>query len=430
MCHVCARGELGLAERIKLTKRAIDALKGTGKRYAVSDTEVPGFCVRVSATGGKSYGFRYRAGGGRNGRSRWFTIGPHGKITADQARDIAKGVAADVAQGRDPAGDREAARNAPSMNEFLGRYHSEHVCQKNKPRTQAEVARQIDVYVRPALGKLKVVDVTRADIAKLHSAMSDTPYGANRVLALLSKAFGLAEDWGLRPGNTNPCHRIQRYNEEGRERFLSNKEFAALGDILAKAEVGPLEVEGRRLPVRINPQAITALRLLIFTGARVGEILALRWESINWEAQRAELTDSKTGKKHLSLPPAALELLRGLEIPESGQGYVVRGGNGSDPAVPLVNIKDPWNNIRKAACLEDVRLHDLRHSFASVAASGGMSLVLIGSLLGHKNVATTARYAHLSDDPKKAAADQISGHIKAAMSGSLGGAEVVQLRKK
>jgi len=226
---VCQKGAV-LTDRIKLTKRAIDALKATGKRYAVSDTEIPGFCVRVSATGGKSYGFRYRAGGGRDGRSRWFTIGTHGKITADQARDTAKGIAVEVAQGGDPARDRKSARTAPTMNEFLDRYLKDHVLQNNKLSTQIEVKRQIDANVRPTLGKLKVIDVARADIAKLHSSMSERPYAANRTLALLSMAFGLAEVWGVRTDNTNPCRRVPRFKEESRERFLSDREFATLGE--------------------------------------------------------------------------------------------------------------------------------------------------------------------------------------------------------
>jgi integrase len=419
-----------MTDQIKLTKRAIDALKPTGKRYSVSDTEIAGFCVRVSTAGGKAYGLRYRVGGGRDGRSRWYTIGSHGKITPDQARDIAKGLAVAIAQGGDPAGERNQARNAPNVSEFLDRYIADHVRQNNKTRTQAEVIRQIDANIRPTLGKLKVSDVVRADIAKLHSSMASTPYAANRTLALLSKAFGLAEVWGLRPDNTNPCRRVQRYKEQSRERFLSDKEFAALGEILAKADAGPIDVEGHKLPVKINPQAVLAIRLLIFTGARVSEILGLRWETINWQAQRAELPDSKTGKKHLPLPPAALEVLRGLDMPENGQGYVVRGGKGTSAEVPLVNVKDSWLRLRKAAGLDDVRLHDLRHSFASVAASGGMSLVLIGSMLGHKNTATTARYAHLADDPLKAAAEKVSERIKGFLSGEEGGAEVVKLHKK
>lgn len=396
---------------VKITKRAIDAVKPTGKRFTVMDTEVKGFCVRVSASGAKSYGFRYRVGGGRAGRERWMTIGAHGKVTADQAREIARRWAADAASGGDPAKERDQNRSAPTVNEFLDRYLSDHVRKHNKPKTQAEVQRQINVGIRPALGRIKVREVERSDIAKLHASMSETPYAANRALALLSKAFELAELWGLRADNTNPCRKVPRYQEKPRERFLSVSEFAKLGEALARAETDLLEVDGRKRPVRVNPQAILAIRLLLFTGARVSEVLALRWEWINWEAHRAELPDSKTGAKHLVLPPPALEVLREVDRPDDELGFVVRGGNGKSAKVPLVNIKDPWGIIRRVAGLDDVRIHDLRHSYASVAASGGMSLPLIGGLLGHSNTATTARYAHLADDPKQAAAAKISGQI-------------------
>lgn len=416
---------------MKISKRTVDALKPTGKRFTVMDADLKGFCVRVSASGVKSYGFRYRVGGGRAGRDRWLTIGAHGKVTADQAREIAKSWAADVAKGGDPAKDRDETRTAPTMSEFLDRYLEDHVRKHNKPRTQAEVERQVEAVVRPALGKIKVREVERSDIAKLHAGMSSTPYAANRALALLSKAFELAEVWGYRPDSSNPCRNVTRYAERRRERFLSGSEFAALGRVLAQAEAGPLALGGRKRSVRVNPQAVLAIRLLIFTGARISEVLALRWEWINWDAQRAELPDSKTGAKHLVLPAPALEILRGLDRPTDGKGFVVRGGRrGDDPSVPLVNVKGPWAAIREAADLDGVRLHDLRHSFASVAASGGMSLPVIGSLLGHRNTATTARYAHLADDPRQAAAAKIAGEIEAAMEGGKSGAEVIDLRKK
>lgn len=415
---------------IKITKRAVDAIKPSGKRFTVMDVDLKGFCLRVSPSGGKSYGFRYRVGGGRAGRARWLTIGAHGALTPDQAREIARIWASKVAIGGDPAADRDIQRNAPTMNELLDRYLAEHVDSKNKPRTAQGIRQQIKANIRPALGRFKAADIKRADIARFHSGMSHAPYAANRALALLSKAFGLAEVWGLRPDNSNPCHRVQRFKERSRERFLSEQEFATLGNVLAHAETGPIKIEGRVRPVRVNPQAIFAIRLLIFTGARVSEILGLRWEWINWDAQRAELPDSKTGRKHVHLPPAALEVLRGLTQPEDGKGFVIRGGNGDDPERWLVNIKDPWALIRKAAEIEDVRLHDLRHSFASAAVASGMSLPIIGALLGHRDVKTTSKYAHLSDDPLRDAAAQVSGKISNAMKGGNGGADVVPLHRK
>lgn len=419
-----------MTERLKITKRGVDNLKATGKRYVAWDTDIAGFGLRVSPTGGKAYVFRYRVSGGRSGRERWLTVGKHGAITPDQAREIVRDYAATVAGGGDPAADRETKRSAPTVSEMLDRYFAEHVEHKNKPSTAANIRNQIKGTIRPAMGKLKVSDVTRADISKLHSSMVATPYAANRALALLSKAFGLAEVWGFRPDNSNPCVRVQRYAEKARERFLSEREFAALSAVLTKAERGPLMIEGIKRRVKINPQAITAIRLLIFTGARVSEILGLRWEWINWDLQRAELPDSKTGAKHLYLPPAALEVLHSLEQPETATGFVIRGGAGFDPEIALVNLKDPWGFIRKAAGLDGVRLHDLRHSFASAAVVGGMSLPMIGALLGHKDVKTTARYAHLSDDPLRDAAAQISGKISSAMKGEKATATVVPIRKK
>lgn len=426
---VCQKGFM-MGNSIKITKRTVDALKPTGKRFTLMDAQLKGFCVRVSAAGTKVYGYRYRVGGGRSGRGRWLSIGSHGTITPDQARNIAQGWASEVAAGGDPASDRDAKRIAPTVSELLDRYLSDHVDRKNKASTAKNARNQVSRYIRPMLGNLKVADVTRADISKFHSSLASTPYAANRALALLSKAFGLSEVWGLRPDHTNPCTRVERFEEKPRERFLSDQEFATLGEVLAQAETSPLHVHGRSRPIAINPQAISAIRLLIFTGARVSEILGLRWEWINFDSQLAELPDSKTGKKQLYLPPAAFEILRDLNCPPNGMGFVIRGGAGDNPEVPLVNIKDPWAYIRNAADLEGVRLHDLRHSFASTAVAGGMSLPMIGALLGHADVKTTARYAHLSDDPLRDAAAQIGGKISDAMLGGKGGAEIVPIRKK
>jgi integrase len=428
MCSPKSKG-LDMSKNVKLTKRAVDAIKPAEARFVVWDTEISGFGLRVNPTGRKSYVFRYRASGGRSGRSREPVIGAHGQLTPDQAREIARSWAALVAAGGDPAADRERLRHAPTVSDLLDRFITDHAERNNKPSTVRNVRQTIDNHLRPALGRIKVRDVTRADISKFHGSLRPTPYQANRALALLSKAFSLAEVWGLRPDGSNPCMRVQRFEEKARERFLSETEFAALGEVLAKAERGELVAEGKPLPV--NLQAVLAIRLLIFTGARVGEILGLRWEFINWENNTAELPDSKTGKKTIHLPPAALELLNGLQRPASGKGYVVRGGRGAgDASQPLVNIKKPWGVIRSAAGLDGVRLHDLRHSFASAAIAGGMSLPMIGALLGHRDVKTTARYAHLADDPIKAAAAQVGNRIAGAMKGETTVANVVPMRRK
>lgn len=422
-----------MPDRLKIGKRTVDALKATGARYVAWDTELPGFGVRVGPSGGKSYVLKYRVGGGRTGRVRWGVVGQHGSLTPDQAREIAQRWAVEVAAGGDPAGDKLDKRRAPTVAELLGQYLERHVRMRNKPSTVAYVTDLVRrVIGKDALVKLKVSDATSADVARFHARLANTPTTANRALAALSKAFALAETWGYRERHTNPCGEVGRYREQARERFLSPGEFAALGDVLGKAERGNLLIrEGNQeRTVHISVWAAAAIRLLIFTGARRGEILGLRWEWIDWQAGRANLPDSKNGRKPIMLPPAALEVLRGLDMPPDGKGYVIRGGNYSEPNVPLVNLKDPWGAIRQAAGLADVRIHDLRHSFASVMAAGGASLLMIGALLGHRDVKTTARYAHLATDPLRAAADQVGSVLALRLSGEATDANVVSLRPK
>lgn len=422
-----------MAESIKIMKRTVDALKASAERYVAWDSDLPGFGVRVSTTGSKTYILKYRVGGGRAGRVRWGVIGQHGALTPDQAREIAQRWAAEVAAGGDPAGEKIDKRKAPTVAELLGQYLESHVRVRNKPSTVAYVTDLVErVILADPLAKLKVLDVAEADIARLHARLSRTPTTANRARAALSKAFALAETWGYRERNTNPCGQVERYRENPRERFLSPAEFAALGEALAAADRGELHLTegGKTKAVRVSKWAVAAIRLLILTGARRGEILGLRWEWIDWQAGRANLPDSKTGRKPLMLPPAALAVLEGLDRPESGKGFVIRGGDYSNPEVPLVNLKDPWGIIRAAAGLPDVRPHDLRHSFASVMVAGGASLPVIGALLGHRDVKTTARYAHLSTDPLRAAADQVGGVLASHLKGPNGGADVVPLQRK
>jgi integrase len=402
----------------KLTKTIVDAAKPDGRDRFIWDDEIKGFGLRVTKAGSKSYVFQYRVGGGRKGTLRRPRIGAHGSLTPAEARGIAKAWALQVAEGGDPGGDRTAYRNAPRMTDAFIRYQSEHADVHKKASSAKEDKRLIGLFLKPEFGTRKVAEVSREQVSAFHRRMNDRPYQANRLLALLSKVFNLCEVWSWRPDGSNPCRHVKKFKEEKRERFLSPAELGRLGEVLAKAERFELQdSDGDRLWV--NPSAIIAIRLIILTGARRGEILGLKWSHIDWDRSRALLADSKTGRRDLYLPAPALKLLADLR-PEKEAVFVVPGGHSMQERKaaerPLTNLKDPWRTITAAAGLKGVRIHDLRHSFASVGASSGMGLPIIGKLLGHRESATTARYAHLADDPVRAAADTIGGRVHDAMS--------------
>jgi integrase len=404
-----------VAVRGKITIGSVKALVAAGGKEAVlRDTALGGFEVRARAGGAKVYAVRYRFGSGRTAPMRRVTIGKHGSPwTPESARSEAKRLLALAAHGRDPAGAKAAAKNAPTVGELAERFLTEHVETKRKERTADEYRRLLDKVILPALGKRKVADVTRQEVTKLHHAHRATPYQANRILAVLGKMFNLTERWGVRPDGSNPCRHIEKFAERRRERMLSPEELARLGDALAGYHG--------------SPYAIGAVRLLIFTGARLSEVLGLQWQWIDFERGEARLPEAKTGAKTLHLPPPALTVL--AELPRiEGNPYVIAGGVAG---AALVNLEKPWRAIRKAAGFEDLRLHDLRHAFASVAASSGMGLPIIGKMLGHTQAQTTQRYAHLAGDPVKAAAAIVAGKIAAAMARGKGDeaiSSVVRLR--
>ena len=394
--------------RAKITKRAVDELAKAGAGV-LWDGELKGFGARCRGDG-VSYLLRYRLGSGRGAPIRTVTIGRHGSPwTPETARAEARRILAAVATGGDPAGDRQAALEAPTVADAVQRFLAEHAEAKRKPSTAREYRRLLEAHVLPTLGKRPVGEVTRAEIARLHHAGRAAPYQANRVLATCSKLFSLAELWGWRPDGSNPCKRIERYREAKREAMLSTDELARLGAALEAATC--------------SPYAVAAIRLLMFTGARLGEILALQWQQIDFERGEARLADSKTGAKTLQLAPAALAVLAALPRLEGNPFVIVGQRRGAG----LVNLSKPWRAIREAAGLPTLRIHDLRHAFATIGAGCGMGLPIIGRLLGHTQAATTQRYAHVQSDPAKAAAGAIAGQIEAAMRGASG--EVVTLRR-
>jgi integrase len=377
----------------RLTKRLVDSLKPGDLAW---DGVVKGFGARGLKSGAIVYVLKYRSGS----RQRWLTIGRHASPwTADSARAEAIALMGDIVRGKDPSLERQNRRVEATCQSLAQRYLAEHAQAKKKPHSVAEDTRMLERQILPKLGTLRIADVTTADISRLHHSLAAHPYSANRCLALLSKIFNLAERWGLRPSGSNPCRHIERFPEKSRERFLSAEEVRKLGDALSAADQ----------EARMSPYLTGLFRLLLLTGARLGEWLTAQWHYVDWQQGALRLPDSKTGAKWIMLSDPALQILR--ELPHlEGNPYVLPGVKAGSH---LVNVQKAWQRLRASACIPDVRIHDLRHSFASVAASKGDSLVAIGKLLGHKNQQTTARYAHLATAPLRGSVNRIAEDFSA-----------------
>lgn len=381
----------------KLTKRTVDQLAPGPVEMVHWDDELRGFGVRVWPSGRKVYVVMSRV----KGRLRRITIGPHGPVTAEQARIRAHEIISEAKAGRDPAKELDQARIAPTVKALGDRFLKEHVAIHCKPSTQAEYKRSVELFINPKIGTRKVTDIERRDIAELHQSLSHIPYQANRTFGVLSKMFNCAEVWGLRPDGSNPCLHVKKYVEQKRERFLSPDEFAALGKALRDTEQDQSETQS----------AVDAIRLLMLTGCRLGEIMTLKWEHVDLKAQELRLPESKTGAKIVHLGKSAVKVLKGIKKIDENP-YVVTGRKEKSH---LTDLQHPWRRIRAKAGLDDVRIHDLRHSYASGALALGEGLPMIGKLLGHTQVQTTARYAHLANNPVKSAADRVSETIEKAM---------------
>jgi len=382
----------------KLTKRSVEALRVQATNYIAFDAELPGFGVRIMPSGKRFFLVQYR----RHGRTRRVMLGQFGPLTAEVARRRALMLLAQARSGgSDPAAERDALRQSLTVEQLGARFLKEHVAVRCKPTTQSEYRRSVELFVDPFLGKQRIRSVTTADVAELHGSLSYIPYQANRTLGVLSKMMSLAEIWGLRDRHSNPCEDIQRYPEHKRERFLSLKEVKALGRALDAAESDGSE----------GKYACTAFRLLLLTGCRLSEIQRLRWEHVYLDEGELRLPNSKTGAKTVHLGAAAIALLRSLPRVEKNP-FVIAGKNSG---WYLTDLQRPWRRIRSVAVLNEVRIHDLRHTFASGGLAVGEGLSMIGKLLGHTQVQTTARYAHLAADPVKQAADKIAERLAGAL---------------
>tara|TARA_R110002049_G_scaffold4764_1_gene33766 strand:+ start:881 stop:2068 length:1188 start_codon:yes stop_codon:yes gene_type:complete len=375
----------------KLTKRSVEALESRASEYFVWDSEVAGFGVRVFPSGRKTYLVQYRVGR----RTKRITIAQHGVLTSDEARKQARKLLGEIAQGGDPSGDKKERSTAPTVASLIDRFITDYAAHHVKPSTARDYASIAARLIKPQLGLFHIADVTRADIVALHHSLRDTPYQANRMLSLVSKMFNLAEDWGLRAEGSNPVRRIKKFREEEKKRYLSEAEQARLGEVLGQALEDGTE----------TVHAVSAILLLLFTGCRLGEIRTLRWEWVT--ARHLELPDSKTGRRRIPLPRAAAELLENIPRRE-GNPHVIIGARGDGP---LNDLQKPWQRLRHAAGLDDVRIHDLRHTYASTAVMNGIDPFELKEIMGHRNLQTTLRYAHFADEKILQAADSIATRL-------------------
>lgn len=400
----------------RITKKLVDAAKPQEIEYFVWDDDLPGFGLRVYPSGKKTYVVQYR----QHRRTRRMAIGPHGVFTPDEARKEAKGILGEVARGGDPAEVKARAREDMTVSDLCDKYLADGCAHKKASTIETDKGR-IERHVKPLLGTLLVRNVTQHDVEKFMKSVASGITRADkktkkrgraivrggdgtarRTVSMLGGIFTFAsKSLLLRPDN--PVHGVKKSKDKKRSRFLSQAEFKQLGEALVRAE-----------NENVNPNAITAIKLLILTGCRKSEILTLKWKYVDFENKVLRLPDSKTNEKTVPVGKPALDILRDLGRVE-GNDYVLPGQTQDGP---YVGLQKEWERIRKWANIEDVRIHDLRRSFGSTAASNRESLIVIGKILGHADPKTTQIYAHLMDDPLQTAVEDTSNAIMVSMWGN------------
>jgi integrase len=424
---------------VKIGKRTVDAAKAEASAYRLWDSELKGFGLKVSPRGVKTYFVWYRVGEGRAAQRREFTLGRHGAMEPETARGEAMNALVAAREGKDPQAVRQKARGELNVSALCDQYLKEGVGTKKDSTLRADAAR-IKAHIKPILGRRPVSSVTTSDVARF---MRDVAAGktaaaikpsqaelrakgikgaalkeadrrrlkdpaarggkgtATRTVGLLGAIFSFAVKEGMRPDN--PVRGVERFRDKQSQRFLSPAELARLTQAMTAAEAAG-----------VNRSGLAVIRLLTLTGARKGEIEGLRWSEVDIDRACLKLADSKAGARIVPLGAAALQALSDLPRVK-GTAFVFPAEG--DLKKHYVGTPKVWLKVREAAKLDEVRLHDLRHTFASFGAAGGLSLPLIAAILGHKDVKTTQQYAHLADSPVKAAADRTAAAINGAMNG-------------
>lgn len=379
---------------MKLTKKAVEATKPTDKEIWVWDSVLPSFGLRVHPTGTKTFVVRYRTA---SGTQRKLTLGRAETFhDVDQAREKARQALADARDGGDPAKDRRDKRKAATVTDLSDRHDKLHAA-KLKPGTRKNYEILWRLHILPRIGSLRVADVTTADIAELHAEMGETPINANRALELIAKAFTIAEQIGWRQPNTNPCANVPSYPENIRQRILTGDEIKAL-----LAELDDLQA---KTPSKVH--LCNLIRLLVLSGLRVSEWACAEWPWFSDNMGTLSLPDSKVGARIVHLSDAVVAMLR--EMHRTGhERWIIPNAEGNNP---LRYPFQQWATIRKQIGLDEVRLHDLRHTVGSLGHMNGLSQREVADMLGHKQMKTTERYLHTYDARKREAANKAADYI-------------------
>lgn len=377
---------------MSLTKKRIESLEPRSRAYIAWDSLITGFGVIVYPSGRKSFCIQFRD---HKRKSKKHVIGSCSVMQVDDARAEARRCLALATLGNTTFLRQDTATET-LLSDVWARYEREHA-QTLKISTRKENARLWLANISDVIGGRPVATLQKRDVADLHNRYFERPYLGNRILSLLSLLLGLSERWGLREEGTNPCSGIQRYCEKSRERVLTDRELEAIDRELTSG--------------RYHQSVVLAIRLLFVTGCRLREILNMKWEFIDWDARLIRFPDSKTGAKTVDMNPSVQSLLADAHQLD-GNPYVCWGSVRSQPRI---QIHRPWKKICEACGIPDVRLHDIRHTFASTAISHGANLIEVRDLLGHSDVQTTQRYAHLETEARREASRKVSGVIRNAM---------------
>lgn len=383
------------SEKRRINQRLVDTLTAAGVDFTVWDTTLKGFGVRVRSSGRITYFAKYRIKN-RTRQVRKPSIGTHPATRASVARIEAERLIAAAQVGNDLIAERNPSADCKSISDLWTIYHDTHVTKALKQSSADACADIASRLLIPNLGNVFVDDLQPIHVDRFHKSMADTPYQANRAIALLSAMFNKAVSWGITKDRANPCASVQKFAEKKRRRYLSQRELQRVHEALNAFE-------------SLNPAMCDALRLLMFTGMRKSEVLGLAWSNVADDLSSISTDDGKNGPLHIPTNQAAqIVLARRRDCRDSQSEFVFPGkirNIDSQSGGHLVGIQRFWEKVRRRAHVEDVRIHDLRHTFASVAVSNGISLPLIGGLLGHRNSSTTMRYVHLEQDALREASD-------------------------